>query len=135
MSNGREACSGSSLYSVVSAPSSEKPSTSHQVVSASNPPASIIFVSPSWISRKASPSACADAVQAVLTPITGPPAPASRAVSSAAVFWLSYSVFVAGKRCSSWPSLARRTANASENSCSSGRPTEPPIATPMSSGS
>ena len=89
------------------------------------------LASPSWISRNASPIACAEAVHAVLTPITGPSAPAMRAISArGAVFWLLRRVWIGGsgerRAPRTRPVLRRRPTS----SCSSGRPTLPPMATP-----
>gem|GEM_PF-5590268 len=114
------------------APSSEKPSTSIQVVSASKPPASIRPHSPSCIRRYASPMACAAPAQAVLTLITGPRQSAARATAATPTFWLRSSTSPGACRYRSWNPLPLNWWNMSTSSCSSGRPTVPATAAPRS---
>ena len=73
-SNGRLARSGSSLR-VESAFMAANPPTPIGVMAASVPPQIITSASPRWIRRKESPTACAEAEQAVAVAEFGPFAP------------------------------------------------------------
>ena len=70
-SQGREACSGSSLR-VESAFMTANPPTASGVITDSVPPAIAPSASPYWIIRYASPIACAPVVQAVTMARFGP---------------------------------------------------------------
>ena len=71
-SNGREACSGSSLRFVLRACSWQNPASDSGVIPASVPPAIATSTRPSRIRRQASPMASLDDAQAVTTQKQGP---------------------------------------------------------------
>src|SRR4051812_21761243 len=135
LSNGREAFSGSSWCSLVSAPSSPKPMTSNHVVSASLPPASMTLASPSWTRRKASPSACEDAVQAVETENIGPSACARRPIVAVITFWSRVRTSSVSTCACSCPSDSLIVIDMSTRVSIPGRPTLPAIPIPTSCGS
>ena len=67
LSNGRQACAGSSLR-VESAWSAAKEATAIGQIGPSAPPASITSASPCWIMRSAAPMLCRPVAQAETTP-------------------------------------------------------------------
>ena len=72
LSHGREAAGGLSLKAVDSARAAANPATPMRHIAASVPPATMTSASPSWMSRVASPMACAPVEQAVTTEWFGP---------------------------------------------------------------